>query len=99
VNTGREFIVVMNGSGGDRTLTIELHGVTVDGQAPEDKVVTVENGNDMTLVGPLNPTFYNYTTAVPLPVGDAKGKTFFKFDSVTNVTVAVVKLGEYVTRV
>lgn len=88
-NNGREAIIIYNGSGSDRQLSVELNGITVDGQSPEDKKVTIANTEYM-YVGPFNPAFYNYTS-----VGAYPGKTFFKLDAVVDVTGAVIRLGNY----
>lgn len=84
VNTGKEFLQVINGAGAPINVTL-VTGKSVDGLAVADRVVAVTNGQSR-LIGPLSTDLYNQ----PGPT-DA-GKVYVDFSSVTTITVAVYRL-------
>lgn len=80
VNTGLEFVEVVNGSGSDVTVTLDIQS-TVDGQAVTDRTVTVTAG-ERRIIGPFPTGTYN----------DSEGKMNISYSAVTSVTVGVFKL-------
>lgn len=81
-NTGKEFIHVVNASGGGVNVTVPTPAKVV-GLDIEDKVVVVGAGTDQ-MIGPFEPGFYNQS-------GADKGKTYVEFDTITSITVAVFR--------
>ena len=77
-NSGKEMVVVNNGSGGDITVTFEAVQSCNLGTA-HDLVVTVSNGAEEWLP-PVDPLIFN----------DDSGFTHLTFEDDTSVTVAVV---------
>ena len=83
VNTGKEFIHVVNASGGSINVTVPTPA-QVAGLDIEDKVVAIGAGVD-TMIGPFEPGYYNQS-------GGDKGKTYVEFSAVTSVTIAVLRV-------
>lgn len=84
-NDGKTFLRVLNGSGGDITVTIEAPG-SVDGQAIADLVVTVKadgdaDGLDFMDIGPFTATF-----------NQSDGYVWAVFSAVATVTVGAYRL-------
>lgn len=79
VNTGKEAVLLENGSGAPINVTFETPG-TVDGLAIADKVVAVPAGGAR-VVGPFPPSAYN----------DAQGKVKMTYSDVTTLTVKVLQ--------
>lgn len=80
VNTGKEALIVNNGSGApvDVTLTTPQ---TVNGLAVADRAVTVAAGAQ-SVIGPFPKGLYN----------DANGKVQIAYSSATSVTVGVLRI-------
>ncbi|RLA20261.1 MAG: hypothetical protein DRQ56_03605 [Gammaproteobacteria bacterium] len=81
-NTGKQILHVVNGSGGELTMTL-VTPATVVGLAIADQVVTVPNGEER-MCGHLDVSTYNQT-------GTDAGKVYVTYSTVTSVTVAVVQ--------
>ena len=84
-NTGKEAIIVKNGSGGSINVTITLQNGINDGGGAlsvTSRVVAVPDG-DTKIIGPFNPQLYNDTT----------GKVNFAFSTTTGVVTTAIKLG------
>lgn len=79
-NTGREIVDIVNGGGGDITLTIVTPG-TYQGQALADDAVVVTAG-ERRHVGPFPPEMYN----------NSSGQVALAYSGVTSVTVAILKI-------
>lgn len=81
-NSGREMVLIVNGSGSPINVTIPTPA-TVDGDLPvADKVIAVGAGKHA-LLGPFARSTYN----------DGDGLVKFTCSSVTTVTVAVIARG------
>lgn len=78
-NTGKEFVVIKNGSGSPINVTLKFQ-VTVDGVAPTDPVVAIAAGAQK-LIGPFPVGIYN----------DASGLAKVTCSAVTSVTLNVMK--------
>lgn len=84
-NTGREALLVRNGSGGSLNVTIATPG-TVDGLALEERVVAVPAGATR-LIGPFPPRIFN--------VGGQPGaNASVTYSGVTSLTVEVIRVSE-----
>ena len=83
-NSGKEFLHVINASGGSINVTV-LTPATVDGLAIEDKVVAVPAGEDR-MIGTFKPAHYNNPAG-----GTDPGKIYVEYSAVTSVTVAVIR--------
>ena len=79
-NTGKEFLVVDNQSGGNCTVTLDIQR-TVDGQAIIDRSVVLADG-ERRYIGPFKTNFYN----------DGDGNMNVSYSTVTSVTVAAIQL-------
>lgn len=79
VNTGNEFIQMKNGAT-DSICTIAT-AATLDGFAVADQVVTT-SANEERLIGPFTPATFN----------DSANKIQLTYDSVANVTIAIVSM-------
>lgn len=79
-NTGVEYAIFKNTSGGDITVTLDIQS-TVDGQAVADRTVVIPATTGHKVVGPFPPSTYN----------DANGRVNFAYSGVTNLTVLVLK--------
>lgn len=80
VNTGKEFIVIDNASGGNLTATFDIQK-TIDGQAVTDRAVVIPTG-ERWYVGPFQTGVYN----------DNDSHVNVAYSTVTSVTVFVAKL-------
>jgi hypothetical protein len=80
VNTGKEFLHLKNGGGGDIVATLDIQ-TTVDGQAVTDRTVTITAGEDR-FIGPFTTGDYN----------DGTNKALVTFDGVASLTAALLKL-------
>lgn len=78
-NNGKQYLLVYNGSGSTRTLTITSQE-TVDGLAVADPTVSIPTLTSM-LIGPFKPSVYN----------DASGYVNIAIDVITTVTYQVVQ--------
>ncbi len=83
-NSGKEFIHVVNASGGSINVTVATPA-TISGLAIEDKVVAVPAGEDR-MIGTFEPALYNQ----PAGSTDA-GKTYISYSAVSSVTVAAIR--------
>lgn len=81
LNTGTEFVAIVNGDVGSRTITIPIPA-TVDGKAVASRTVTIAPGVEK-IIGPFPPGYYN----------DASGYVNLTYDAVTSLTVAVLAPG------
>ena len=81
-NSGKEFVHVVNGSGGSINVTV-LTPALVRGLTLEDKVVAVPAGEER-MIGRFDPGLYNQS-------GTDAGKVYVQFSSVTSVTVGVFR--------
>lgn len=82
VNTGKELLLVKNGSGGSINVTIATPN-TVDGLTIADKVIAVADGKTAVL-GPWPPATYSNAS-------DSK-KAAVTYSGTSSVEVAVVKI-------
>lgn len=80
LNGGDVFVVVYNGSGGTRTVTVTTPR-TVDGLAVADLTATVDT-TDYLLLGPFPTDTFN----------NSDGKVYVDVDSETSVTVGAFRL-------
>lgn len=80
VNTGKEFINVLNGSGAPITVTLDIRN-TVDAQVVTDRAISVPAGGTK-FIGPIPPTIYN----------DANGEVDITYSAVGSLTIGIVKL-------
>ena len=80
VNTGTEYLEVVNGSGADVTVTIVTPN-TVDGLAVTDRAVVVTAG-ERRKIGPFPTSIYNNSNA----------KVNVTYSSATSVTVGLFKV-------
>ncbi len=86
-NTGKELVLVQNGSGGGITATIVSQIEVDDGQddlTVEDQVVTIAAGATR-ILGPFKPSVYN----------DADDKVTLEISAITTVTVQAVKANTF----
>lgn len=81
-NTGKEFIWIKNGAT-DSVIDVDTPRGP-DGQAVVDRTITV-TATEERLIGPFPPEIYNQRGSL----GDV---VHFNYDSVANVTVAIVRL-------
>jgi hypothetical protein len=81
LNTGREFIEIKNGSGGDITVTLDIKG-TVDGLTITDRTVSVAAGATKA-IGPFPVGMYNDSNT-----GRAKATC----SAVSSITIKALKL-------
>lgn len=79
LNTGNELLLVTNGGGASRDVTLATPA-TLDGMAIASRVVAVPAGESR-LIGPLKPNVYN----------DGDGMVQVTYSAVTSVTVKVFK--------
>ena len=79
VNTGKEFIIIANGSGGAIVLTV-ITQVTVDGFAVDDYTASIPAG-ETRMIGPFPPGTYN----------DANSKVQMTLASDTSMTLGIFK--------
>lgn len=81
LNTGKELVLIehTNGAGSDVDLTVTTTK-TIDGEAVEDKVITIPAGT-LHLLGPFQPGYYN----------DQDGYVSLSYSSETDMEVAVLK--------
>lgn len=79
-NTGREFIYIENGSGGELDYTVTIPG-KVGGYELEDITGAVATGTTV-YVGPFNPTYAN----------NASGNVGFTVSVTSSVNLAVLRL-------
>jgi hypothetical protein len=80
-NSGQELIVIKNGGAGPITVTIDIPFV-VDGQAVEDRTVTIAAGATK-VIGPFNRATYNQTD----------GTVHLDLSDTASVTIGVVQMG------
>ena len=80
VNTGTEYLEVVNGSGADVTVTIVTPN-TVDGLAVTDRAVVVTAG-ERRKIGPFPTSIYN----------NSNSKVNVTYSSATSVTVGLFKV-------
>lgn len=80
VNTGQEYVIVKNSSGGSINVTLDVVA-TVDGAAVTDPVVAVGAGVEK-MIGPFPTGWYN----------DGNGQAKVTCSATTSVTIKVVKL-------
>jgi hypothetical protein len=82
--TGKEWLVVNNGSGSSITVTLAYSatGGVIDGQTLPNRTVTVAAGHTE-IIGPFPTGLYN----------DASGNVSVSYSAVTTVKVAVYQLG------
>jgi len=78
LNSGKEFIHVVNGGGSPCVVTVPTPA-TVKGLAVEDKTVSVPAGEER-MIGRFDPGLYNQS-----------GRCRVEYDQVTTVTVAVFR--------
>ena len=81
VNDGQCFLYVKNASGSPITVTIDTPG-TVDGLAIANLTVSVPATTGERMIGPFPPGIY----------GQADGKVYVDWSSVTSVTAGVFRL-------
>lgn len=79
VNTGKEFVIIKNGSGSSINVTLDIQA-TIDGVSPTDPVVAVAAGAQK-LMGPFPVGIYN----------DPSGNAKVTCSAVTSVTLNVLK--------
>jgi hypothetical protein len=79
-NTGKEFFLVTNGSGGSITVTLDMTA-TVDGVNPTDPTVAVPAGESR-MIGPFPKGLYD----------DASGLVKITYSATTSVTVKALQL-------
>jgi len=77
-NTGKELLLIKNGSASPITLTIATPA-TVDGLAVSDRTVAIPAG-ETHLLGPFPTSYYN----------NASGQVALTYSDATSVTVAVL---------
>lgn len=81
-NDGNTALYVLNGSGGDITVTLVFGtGAAVDGQSPTNRTVVVEAGK-AEIIGPFPTQYYN----------DGNGRMNVTYSGVTTLTVLPFKL-------
>ncbi len=78
-NTGKELLVIENGSGSPINLTAVTQQ-EVDGEAVDDKVITIPAG-ERHVLGPWPTSIYS----------DGDSKVQLEYSAVTSVTVSVIK--------
>jgi len=81
LNTGDEFIHIVNGAGVEQTVTIVTQA-TVDSQAVADRSVAIPAGEER-FIGPFATSTYN----------DANGKVQLTYDAVVSLTIAILEPG------
>lgn len=79
-NTGRQVLLVKNGSGSSINVTIKGQ-LQVDGTTVADKVVAIGAGAEK-LIGPISPQVYN----------DSTGSCEVDISVITTVTIALIQI-------
>lgn len=80
-NTGKEIVLIKNGSGGSITVTLDIEA-TVDSAAAVDPTVTIADGITKA-IGPFPTGIYNNSST---------GRVSWTYSAVTSVTVKVLQL-------
>jgi hypothetical protein len=78
-NTGKEFLLIKNGSGGTITVTLD-HQNEPDGAVVTDPTVSIDNGVTK-LIGPFSKGYYN----------DASGLVKATCSAVSSVTIKAIQ--------
>ena len=81
VNTEAEFLYIINGSGGNITVTKDIES-TVDGQAVTDRTAVVDAGTTE-MIGPFPTAVYNDSST---------GRANVTYSGITSLTVAIISL-------